>query len=97
MIEPLELEHALRHLLQAREAIKRNEPCAARAHLREAQADIRWTLKPVTKACGEYAGVAHLRDAERCVAMTKAGTRCMHFRYQGRDTCFAHSYGKVPA
>lgn len=89
--EPVELAHAIRHMLEAREALNRGEPCAARAHLREAQADIRWTLKPVTAACSEYTDVSYLRDDERCTRTTKAGTRCMGRRYDGTDTCFAHA------
>ena len=89
--EPLELAHAMRHLLQARHALQQHEPCAARAHLREAQADIRWTLKPVTVACQEYSDVSYLREAERCTATTASGTRCMSRRYQGGDLCFVHA------
>lgn len=91
MNEPIELDHAMRHLIQARAAIERGYPCEARAHLREAQADIRWTLKPVTAACAEYANVSYLRDEERCTATTAADTRCMSRRYQGLPVCFMHS------
>ena len=91
MNEPVELDHALRHLLQARDAIARDYPCEARAHLREAQADIRWALKPLTAACAESASVSYLREAERCTATTAAGTRCMSRRYGDTETCFIHS------
>lgn len=97
MNEPPELEHAVRHLVQARDAIERGYPCEARAHLREAQADIRWTLKPVTAACAEDAHVSYLREAERCVAITAAGTRCMGRRYNDSDLCFIHTASRSQA
>jgi hypothetical protein len=97
MDEPPELDHALRHLLQARSAIERDYPCEARAHLREAQADLRWALKPVTAACAEHSQVSYLREGERCTAMTAAGTRCMGRRREGTDLCFIHTASRATA
>ena len=97
LAEPLELAHAIRHLLQARDAIKRGYPCEARAHFREAQADIRWALKPVTAACAAYSEVSYLREIERCTALTAAGTRCMHRRHNGYDKCWHHAMIGAPS
>ena len=61
--EPVELEHVFRHLLQARSAIAGGYPCAARAHLREAQVDLRWSLRKVTADCADAVDNGQRMDA----------------------------------
>ena len=52
--EPRELGHALNHIVQARTALIRQDPCAARAHLREARLDLNYAVKQVTAQCEAY-------------------------------------------